>query len=906
MNKNKLGNQLCLSAAAWAAASLLGGSAYAQTCTANTEWVAADAVCAKVVRHYRNNKDSLKCTRNGVCPRTGSYAESFKTSFVVGGAPFTLVYDSARQSVVASESLTPSTFGDIPVAGDLWFSNFHKKILVKGDTHVAFRGNGLLQSFIKQADGSFTADADVNDRLEAVAGGFRYTEADGLIVEEYNAAGQLVKSSAANGVVLTYSYSTGATATAPAAGYLMGVVDQNGRSLAFEYTLPSGLNAATQGRLSKVTGPNGRSIGLAYKNGNGMLERITWEDGTRNLLQYTNTTHPWALTGVVDELDLLRITTDFDAQGAAIAVRQVGDTNNASLYYYDSPAVIVRSTYDSGSKVITRVHEWADMAGTATVTPASGIVDIDVLNHLGVPQVVGVAVSGGDAVVGNSTKQYDASGNVTVADDAQGARACMAYDTQNRMVSKVEGLASTVDCATVNPDGATMPSGAAVGNTAAWKARKTKITWHTDWRLPVTVTAPGSITTMVYHGQTDSLGSGTASCTSAPALPNGKPMPLLCKVGVQATDVTTGAVDSTVARRVSSFTYDAAGRQLTSTSPDGKTNTVAYYTDTSFASGDADALGHTVGDVWKMTDPMGNVTTYTQYDRAGRVREVVDARGIKTSSTYSARGAVLTTSVAAPGQSVLTTTNTYDATGALTSTVGANGLATSYAHDLVNRKMTVTTPTSKQYKEFDKAGRVVKAQVLASNGAANESSSLNWDSVGRLQSARNDAVTPQANPANAIKPLGRRVEDANNAIKAIGTQSWTKLIGNEYQSMIPRRVCTTGGECMYIAADGAVYLYTPSVSGTSEFGAYTIPAQTQYIGSASGSETVARSNMIIYEYSSQSRSASVVLDGQKVIGWCATMTINNSYYGSCYTNAGYSTFAGPSTQGSSSNVWTSN
>jgi YD repeat-containing protein len=81
------------------------------------------------------------------------------------------------------------------------------------------------------------------------------------------------------------------------------------------------------------------------------------------------------------------------------------------------------------------------------------------------------------------------------------------------------------------------------------------------------------VTTTVYHGQPDPFnGNVLANCTTAAVLPNGKTKPLVCKQVMQAT-LSSGAPDPAVPGRATAFTYDAAGRVLSST------DASAYYAD---------------------------------------------------------------------------------------------------------------------------------------------------------------------------------------------------------------------------------------------------------------------------------------------------------------------------------------
>jgi YD repeat-containing protein len=143
----------------------------------------------------------------------------------------------------------------------------------------------------------------------------------------------------------------------------------------------------------------------------------------------------------------------------------------------------------------------------------------------------------------------------------------------------VEGLDNSVTCSSVLPGGSAVPSG----------ARRITTAWHADWARPTANEVPLRKTTTVYHGQPDPFtGNITANCTSAANLPDGKSLPVVCKQVEQAT-LSNGAVDTSVPARIVKFTYDAAGRVISSVDANSKTSTYAYFTSKTFSgTGDAD------------------------------------------------------------------------------------------------------------------------------------------------------------------------------------------------------------------------------------------------------------------------------------------------------------------------------
>jgi RHS repeat-associated protein len=128
---------------------------------------------------------------------------------------------------------------------------------------------------------------------------------------------------------------------------------------------------------------------------------------------------------------------------------------------------------------------------------------------------------------------------------------------------------------------------------------------------------------------------------------------------------TTDAAGSSIAG-VTTFTYDAAGNQITSTDPDNDTTTTTY-----------DALDR----VSTVKDPDGGLTTYT-YDNAGRLHVLTDPVGNATTYTYNGIGEqTMVTSPSVNSGTGVSATFVYDADGELTDTTDADGHRVTYSYD---------------------------------------------------------------------------------------------------------------------------------------------------------------------------------------------------------------------------------
>jgi YD repeat-containing protein len=101
------------------------------------------------------------------------------------------------------------------------------------------------------------------------------------------------------------------------------------------------------------------------------------------------------------------------------------------------------------------------------------------------------------------------------------------------------------------------------------------------------------------------------------------------------------------------------------------------------------------GDLASITNAAGQTTTYTHYDKHGRVLRSTDAYGLRTEHTYHARGWLLSTTVTAPANSqesaqASTSSFEYDATGQLTKASTPEGGSITYSYDAAHRLIGIT------------------------------------------------------------------------------------------------------------------------------------------------------------------------------------------------------------------------
>lgn len=221
----------------------------------------------------------------------------------------------------------------------------------------------------------------------------------------------------------------------------------------------------------------------------------------------------------------------------------------------------------------------------------------------------------------DQSRVLDSNGNITSRTDFNGNVTHYAYDvTQNLETSRTEAYGTA-------------------------QARTITTTWDTNWRQPDLITEPNRTTAFTY----DSMGN------------------------VLTTAVTDTTVTPNVARTWT-YTYDSYGRMLTAKGPRtdvNSTTTYTYYTCTT---------GSQCGQVYTVTDPVGNVTTYNTYNVHGQPLTITDPNGVVTTLTYDLRERLTSRQVGTE-----TTSFTYYPTGLLKQVTLPDSSYVLYTYDNAHR-----------------------------------------------------------------------------------------------------------------------------------------------------------------------------------------------------------------------------
>jgi YD repeat-containing protein len=603
--------------------------------------------------------------------------------------------------------------------GPLWSGALERRLVFQPDGSIfAIRGAHHEVSFV-QVDGLVSPiDPDVTDRLIASPGQWRYIDAGRQSIDVFNGEGRLMSTSTRVGGQTTYLYSDAQTpaSTAPYPGLLIGTVDENGRQVLFRY-MPGASGKAV---IQQVIGANGLTTSFKY-DAHDNLVSVTWPDQRERRYLYENSAHYWALTGMVDENDVRIGTYAYDTDGRAVSTEGAGGVNRFSVAW-STPPKLMSSLVMGPNRRIIRTYWWEPASGIEVTLPNGQVDRLASVAVMGTPRLTDkTQPAGAGCAAANSQSVPDSQGNVVQSDDFNGNRVCRAFDlSRNLETHRIEGLGTQAACASVLQTPSTLPSG----------SRRISTQWHPDWRIETRMAEPRRIVTSIYNGQPDPFnGNAVTSCAPADALlPDGKPVVVLCKRVEQATTDETGAqgfgaiLQSGVAARSTTWTYNATGQVLTETDPRNRlVLTNEYYADTT--------ADHTKGDLKSSKNAAGHTTTFARYDAYGKPLEVVDANTRTTTYAYDPRQRL--TSVTTGGS---TTTYEYWPTGLLKKTSQADGGEVNYEYDDAHRLVAVSdTRGNRIVYALDANGNRTQESAKDPQGALKRTMSRAFDALGRAQ-----------------------------------------------------------------------------------------------------------------------------------------------------------------------------
>ncbi|QGX39346.1 RHS repeat-associated core domain-containing protein [Permianibacter aggregans] len=232
-------------------------------------------------------------------------------------------------------------------------------------------------------------------------------------------------------------------------------------------------------------------------------------------------------------------------------------------------------------------------------------------------------------------------------------------------------------------------------------------------------------------------------------------------------------IESPTGKTLSSiYEYNTAGKLTSIDGPRTDASDITTY--------DYDSQGNLIN----VANALGHITTLSNYDPNGRVRQITDPNGLVTTLTYTARGWLKTRTVGS-----LTTTFDYDKVGQLIKVTMPDGSFVRYEYDAAHRLVAIENPLGERIEyTLDYAGNRTKEeikdasgnvvlrrasefnalnQLLRSLNAANQvTASYSYDANGNMTGVTRYTDSETASSSYQYDPLNRlkSITDALNGI----------------------------------------------------------------------------------------------------------------------------------------------
>jgi RHS repeat-associated protein len=610
------------------------------------------------------------------------------------------------------------TFGDVVIArsynsdgqarganlGVNWLSDLDRSIYYAVSnnnvpTATVLRPDGRELAFTKTS-GVWQADADIASTLTEIdngttIAGWTLFDADARRYESYSFTGALLSISDGSHTLESLSYTAGGELSSSGAalpgGLIRTVTDAFGRSATLGYDDAQ--------RLVSVTLPDAGQIAYSYNTSN-YLTSVTYPDG--RVRQY-----------LYDESGL-----GTGAPGTAGRLTGIIDENNAryATFGYQSDGRAISTQHGSGAQLLTVSYVSSGISANITFpTGVSATLSFD--NSQGTMKFSGSNVPCGAACGQTSkTQTFDANGYPASAVDFNDNSSVTTYSPAGLLTQKVE----------------------AQGQAAQ---RTTSITWNTTLRVPLTRTVlDNDGNTVAYDSWVYStFGQATARCSADPLVTG-------------ATSYTCGgSADAPAGVRQSRYTYCTSvdttqcplvGLLLSVDGPRtdvSDTTSYSYYLGTDESGcGTPGGACHRAGDLYQVTNALGQVTTYVAYDKNGRVVRQSNTNGVISDLTYSPRGWLLTRTVranadgSASGGDAVTAIG-YTPYGAVASIHDADGVTASYTYDAAHRLTDITDALGDRiHYTLDAAGNKTQEQTFDPSGTVRRTLSRAYNTLGQL------------------------------------------------------------------------------------------------------------------------------------------------------------------------------
>jgi len=629
----------------------------------------------------------------GQCPTVGNPCnpangdKSLTEVDYTGSGPFPLQLKRSYHSLVLQSGRFGLTWHDN-------YGNPRISLISSGGLTAAKvqRGDGGALYFSLQ-NGVWVPDADVSDKLVALtdsAGGiigWSYTSIRDDATEAYDSAGKLTSITKGSGLTQTFAYD--------GQERLVTVTDPLGHQLQFTYDEAN--------HVSAVTDPAGAVYTYGYDPNNN-LASITYPDDTpanpndnrKRIYIYNEPVNtsganlPHALTGIVDENDGRYATYKYDTQNRVTTSEHAGGVGKVSLVYNTNGTTTVTDYINAAdTPSSTRTYSFQTLFAVAKNTAVSQL-------------CVGCEESE------SKTTTYDANGRTDITTDVAGTTTDHDYNAQGMLTRKIEAA-----------------------NDVAGKKRTTQTDWHASFAVPTERRTYDAVNVLVGK-QAWTYNSRGQNLTATQVDPVTNALRTTTTTYCEQADVTAGTCPLIgLVKAIDGPRTDVSD-----------VTTYAYYTsDDASCAASPTTCSHRKGDLWKVTNALGQITETLKYDGAGRALMVMDANGVVTDLTYHPRGWLSARKVRGTDDASETddqiTRIDYFPTGLVQKTTLPDGSYTAYTYDAAHRLTDITDGEgNKLHYTLDNAGNRTQEDTRGQTGDVLRTLSRVYNQLGRLQTQK--------------------------------------------------------------------------------------------------------------------------------------------------------------------------
>lgn len=408
------------------------------------------------------------------------------------------------------------------------------------------------------------------------------------------------------------------------------------------------------------------------------LARVSRQDSSGNELWareylYEDDAYPYALTGILDQNGQRLSTYTYHDYGLVKSSEKAGGVGRVDVEYTADTVGSYKTTWRAVTNALGRQENYTFYRQYSTVGNILPVLKrIDGLETTTVP-----------ADSQTWEHQYaSGSESVFIVTSNTDRRGNTTNFTNDRVMLRPTAMTE------------------AAGTSAS---RLTSVEWDGALDLPTRIDVPGLRTEMSY-GPAGELLTRTLTDTTTHSIPY----------------VTAGEA------RTETYTWGAGGRLVSINGPRAPVGSVDDIT--SFAY-------DTVGNLLTMTNGLGHVTTFADYDASGRPGSMTDPNGTQTFFTYDALGRLLTSKVEHPTNSALDaeTTYEYDIEGRVTGITLPATEKLSFVYNLAGLLLEISSADGeKQTFAHDAMGNVTEQKIQRADGVARSTITRTFDSIGRM------------------------------------------------------------------------------------------------------------------------------------------------------------------------------